>query len=53
VRAYLDDGIRKADAVVDEIGPALFNSVDMRAGVQSLLEYRPQRFRDKVVFQGR
>jgi enoyl-CoA hydratase/carnithine racemase len=53
VRAYLDGGIRKADAVVDEIGPALFDSVDMRAGVQGLLEYGPQGFRDKVVFKGR
>jgi enoyl-CoA hydratase/carnithine racemase len=53
VRAYLDGGIGKADAMVDEIGPALFESVDMRAGVQGLLEYGPQGFRDKVVFKGR
>lgn len=53
VRAYLDGGIRKADAVVDEIGPALFDSADMRAGVQGLLEYGPQGFHDKVVFKGR
>ena len=53
VRAYLDGGIRKADAVVDEIGPALFDSADMRAGVQGLLEYGPQGFRDRVVFKGR
>jgi len=52
VRAYLDGGIRKADAVVDEIGPPLFDSVDMRTGVQGLLDYGPQGFRDKVVFKG-
>jgi enoyl-CoA hydratase/carnithine racemase len=53
VRAYLNGGIRKADAVVDEIGPALFDTVDMRTAVQGLLEYGPQGFRDKVVFKGR
>ena len=53
VRAYLEGGIRKADALVDEIAPALFDSADMRAGVQGLLEHGPQGFREKVVFQGR
>jgi enoyl-CoA hydratase/carnithine racemase len=53
VRAYLEGGIRKADAMVDEIAPALFDSADMRAGVQSLLEYGPGQFRQKVVFHGR
>jgi enoyl-CoA hydratase/carnithine racemase len=53
VRAYLEGGIRKADAVVDEIGPALFDSADMRAGVHGLLEHGPRGFQDKVVFHGR
>jgi enoyl-CoA hydratase/carnithine racemase len=53
VRAYLEGGIRKADAVVAEIAPALFDSADMRAGVQGLLEHGPRGFRDKVVFYGR
>ena len=53
VRSYLDGGTRKADAVVDEIGPALFDSADMHTGVQALLEYGPLGFRDKVVFKGR
>jgi enoyl-CoA hydratase/carnithine racemase len=53
VRAYLDGGIRKADAVVDDIAPALFDSVDMRAGVQGLLQYGPAQFREQVVFHGR
>src|SRR5215470_14217542 len=39
VRAYLESGIRKADTVVDEIGPSLFDSADMHAGVQGLLEH--------------
>ena len=32
VRAYLEGGIRKADTMVDELAPALFDSADMRAG---------------------
>jgi enoyl-CoA hydratase/carnithine racemase len=53
VRAYLDGGIRNADAMVDEIAPALFDSADMRAGVQALLEHGPRRFHEKVTFNGR
>jgi enoyl-CoA hydratase/carnithine racemase len=53
VRAYLDGGIRNADAKVAEIAPALFESEDMRAAVQSLLEHGPRGFQDKVTFQGR
>lgn len=53
VRAYLEGGIRKADSMVDEIAPALFDSADMRAGVQALLQYGPGQFREKVVFRGR
>jgi enoyl-CoA hydratase/carnithine racemase len=53
VRAYLESGIRKADAVVDEIAPALFDSADMHAGVQALLEHGPRDFRKNVVFHGR
>jgi enoyl-CoA hydratase/carnithine racemase len=53
MRAYLDGGIRAADKVVDEVGPPLFESEDMRAGVAGLLEHGPRGFRDKVVFRGR
>ncbi len=53
VRGYLDGGIRAADRVVDEVGPSLFDSEDMRAGVTALLDHGPRRFRDKVVFEGR
>jgi len=53
VRAYLDGGTRAADRVVDEVGPLLFESDDMQAGVTALLDHGPHRFRDKVVFQGR
>ncbi len=53
VRAYLDGGIRAADRVVDEVGPPLFESEDMQAGVTALLVHGPRRFRDKVVFEGR
>ena len=53
VRAYLERGIRAADKVVDELGPPLFESEDLRAGVAGLLEYGSRGFRDKVVFRGR
>jgi enoyl-CoA hydratase/carnithine racemase len=53
VRAYLEKGIRAADALVDEIAPALFESADMRAGVEALIEHGPRHFRDKVIFHGR
>jgi enoyl-CoA hydratase/carnithine racemase len=53
VRAYLERGIRAADALVNEIAPALFETADMRAGVGALLEHGPRKFRDKVIFQGR
>lgn len=53
VRAYLERGIRAADALVDEIAPALFETTDMRTGVDGLIEHGPRHFRDKVIFQGR
>jgi enoyl-CoA hydratase/carnithine racemase len=53
VRAYLERGIRAADALVDEIAPVLFETADMRAGVSGLLEHGPRQFRNKVIFQGR
>lgn len=53
VRAYLDGGTRAADRVVDEAAPALFQSEDMRAGVEALLEYGPRAFRSKLTFKGR
>src|SRR2546427_578283 len=52
VRAYLDRGIRAVDRVVNEVGPPLFESKDMQAGVTALLDHGPRRFRDKVVFEG-
>ena len=53
VRAYLERGVRAADALVGEIAPALFETSDMREGVNALLEHGPRHFRDKVIFQGR
>ena len=53
VRAYLEGGIRKADAMVNELAPALFDSADISAGVQALLQHGPGQFREKVVFHGR
>ena len=53
VRAYLENGTRSADRLVDEIAPALFETEDMRAGVTGLLEHGSRQFRGKVIFQGR
>jgi len=53
VRAYLEGGVRAADKVVDEVAPPLFDSEDMRAGVDGLLQYGPRAFRDRVIFRGR
>jgi enoyl-CoA hydratase/carnithine racemase len=53
VRSYLDGGVRAADTLVNDVAPPLFESEDMQAGVDSLLEYGPRGFRDRVVFRGR
>lgn len=53
VRAYLDGGIRKADAVVNEIAPALFETEDMGSGVEGFLKHGPRGMRDNIVFHGR
>ena len=53
VRAYLEAGIRGADAMVDANAPALFDSADMRAAVRGLLEHGPRGFHDKVTFHSR
>jgi enoyl-CoA hydratase/carnithine racemase len=53
VRSCLDHGVRAADELLDEVGPPLFQSEDMRAAVAALLEHGARNFRDKVSFQGR
>lgn len=53
VRASLDHGIRAADELLDEVGPPLFQTEDMRAAVAALIEHGARNFRDKVAFQGR
>ncbi len=53
VRSYLDGGVRAADTLVNDVAPPLFESEDMQAGVDSLLEDGPRGFRDRVVFRGR
>jgi hypothetical protein len=39
--------------MIDEIAPSLFETEDMRTGVEGLLEHGPRQFRDKIKFQGR
>jgi enoyl-CoA hydratase/carnithine racemase len=49
VRAYLDDGVRGADAVTAEIGAPLFDTEDLRRAVESFLAEGP----GKATFEGR
>jgi enoyl-CoA hydratase len=49
VRAFLDDGVRGADAVTAEIGAPLFETDDLRQAVESFLTEGP----GKASFQGR
>jgi enoyl-CoA hydratase len=49
VRAYLDRGVRGADAEVPDIVAPLFDSEDLKAGVRSFLEKGP----GKATFEGR
>jgi hypothetical protein len=49
----LEGGIRKADALVNEIAPALSETEDMRAGVEGLLKHGPRGMLDNIVFHGR
>ena len=49
VRAFLDEGVRGADAATPEIVPPLFETEDLRAGVGTFLEQGP----GKATFEGR
>ncbi len=49
VRAYLDDGVRGADAVTAEIGAPLFETEDLRRAVESFLADGP----GKATFEAR
>jgi enoyl-CoA hydratase/carnithine racemase len=53
VGSYLEDGLRAADELLDQVGPQLFQTEDMRSAVAALIEHGARNFRDKVVFQGR
>jgi enoyl-CoA hydratase len=49
VRAYLDEGVRGADAHVGDIAAALFDTEDLQKAVQTFLEQGP----GKATFEGR
>jgi enoyl-CoA hydratase/carnithine racemase len=49
VRAYLDEGVRGADAHVGDIAAALFDTEDLQKAVQTFLEEGP----GKATFEGR
>jgi enoyl-CoA hydratase len=49
VRAYLDEGVRGADARIGEVVAPLFDTEDLKGGVRSFLEEGP----GKATFRGR
>jgi enoyl-CoA hydratase/carnithine racemase len=49
VRATLEGGVERADAVVPEIAGALFDTDDLKGAVRSFLEHGP----GKASFAGR
>ncbi len=49
VRAFLDEGLRGADAATAEIVPELFATEDLRRAVRTFLEEGP----GKATFEGR
>jgi enoyl-CoA hydratase/carnithine racemase len=53
IRAYLDSGIRNADRAILESGPALFESDDMHAGVNTVVNYGAKKLIGNVPFKGR
>jgi enoyl-CoA hydratase/carnithine racemase len=53
VRAALDGGTRNADRLILNVAPALFETRDMQAGVDTLLEKGRRKFAEGVQFDGR
>jgi enoyl-CoA hydratase/carnithine racemase len=49
VRAQLDQGVRGADAILPEVGGALFGTEDLQGAVRSFLEHGP----GKATYHGR
>jgi enoyl-CoA hydratase/carnithine racemase len=49
VRAFLDEGVRGADARIGEIAAPLFDTEDLKGAVRSFLERGP----GKATFKGR
>jgi hypothetical protein len=49
VRAFLDHGVRGADARVGDIAAPLFDTEDLKNAVESFLEHGP----GKATFEGR
>lgn len=53
VRGVLDGGTRNADRLILNVAPALFETHDMRTGVDTLLEKGKRKFAEGVHFEGR
>jgi len=52
VRAFLDHGIRGADAMLLDLSPPIFDSADFKAGVDGVVKHGSKNFRGKVRFAG-
>lgn len=53
VREHLDTGTRNADRLILDIATPLFETDDMRGGVDTLIEHGARLVREKAVFEGR
>ena len=53
IRSYLDGGVSAADAVVLDLAPDIYDSADMRQGVQVLLEHGAKNLQELTTFIGR
>jgi hypothetical protein len=53
IRAYLEGGIRNADRAILETGPPLFESDDMRQGVDTVVKLGAKKLIGNVNFKGR
>jgi enoyl-CoA hydratase/carnithine racemase len=52
VRAFLDHGVRGADAMLLDLSPPVFDSSDFKAGVDGVVKHGSRNFRGTVQFSG-
>ncbi|MGY4623406.1 enoyl-CoA hydratase/isomerase family protein [Bradyrhizobium sp. USDA 4486] len=53
IRAFLDQGVRAADAILLDLSPPIFDSADFKAGVDAVARLGSKNFRGTVSFTGK